>query len=90
MNFCIIAHKANYLAFVASLSFDGATTHQKKATIVITFVDDTAGINPLEMRALTQRLVREQGEVSLIMIDYLQLMQIPGSSGDNGTNETCR
>jgi replicative DNA helicase len=51
------------------------------------FIDDTAGISPSEMRARTRRLVREHGEVGLIMIDYLQLMQIPGSSGDNRTNE---
>ncbi|MEK1938754.1 MAG: replicative DNA helicase [Pseudomonas sp.] len=51
------------------------------------FIDDTAGISPSEMRARTRRLVREHGDVGLIMIDYLQLMQIPGSSGDNRTNE---
>ena len=51
------------------------------------FIDDTAGISPSEMRARTRRLVREHGEVALIMIDYLQLMQIPGSGGDNRTNE---
>lgn len=39
------------------------------------------------MRARTRRLVREHGDVALIMIDYLQLMQIPGSGGDNRTNE---
>ncbi|PTQ68705.1 replicative DNA helicase [Pseudomonas sp. GV071] len=51
------------------------------------FIDDTAGISPSEMRARTRRLVREHGDIALIMIDYLQLMQIPGSSGDNRTNE---
>ncbi|KPY32177.1 Replicative DNA helicase [Pseudomonas syringae pv. primulae] len=51
------------------------------------FIDDTAGISPSEMRARTRRVVREHGDVAMIMIDYLQLMQIPGSSGDNRTNE---
>ncbi|WLG95316.1 replicative DNA helicase [Pseudomonas sp. FP198] len=51
------------------------------------FIDDTAGISPSEMRARTRRLVREHGDIAMIMIDYLQLMQIPGSSGDNRTNE---
>ncbi|UFH49114.1 replicative DNA helicase [Pseudomonas sp. KNUC1026] len=51
------------------------------------FIDDTAGISPSEMRARTRRIVREHGEVGMIMVDYLQLMQIPGSSGDNRTNE---
>ena len=51
------------------------------------FIDDTAGISPTEMRARARRLAREHGEVALIMVDYLQLMRIPGSSGDNRTNE---
>ena len=51
------------------------------------FIDDTAGISPSEMRARTRRLAREHGDIGLIMIDYLQLMQVAGSSGDNRTNE---
>lgn len=51
------------------------------------FIDDTAGISPTEMRARARRLAREHGELALIMVDYLQLMRIPGSSGDNRTNE---
>ena len=51
------------------------------------FIDDTAGISPTEMRARARRLAREHGEIALIMVDYLQLMRIPGSSGDNRTNE---
>ncbi len=50
-------------------------------------IDDTAGISPAEMRARARRVVREHGELGLIMVDYLQLMRIPGSSGDNRTNE---
>ena len=38
------------------------------------------------MRARTRRLAREHGEIALIMVDYLQLMQIPGSSGDSRVN----
>lgn len=51
------------------------------------FIDDTAGISPTEMRARARRLAREHGEIAMIMVDYLQLMRIPGSSGDNRTNE---
>src|SRR5574344_1260584 len=51
------------------------------------FIDDTAGITPSEMRARTRRLVREHGELALIMVDYLQLMQVGGSGGENRTNE---
>jgi len=51
------------------------------------FIDDTAGISPSAMRARARRLVREHGEIALIMVDYLQLMQIPGYGGDNRVNE---
>jgi replicative DNA helicase len=51
------------------------------------FIDDTAGISPTEMRARARRLAREHGDIGMIMVDYLQLMRIPGSSGDNRTNE---
>lgn len=51
------------------------------------FIDDTAGITPSEMRSRTRRLAREHGEIGLIMVDYLQLMQLGGSGADNRTNE---
>lgn len=44
------------------------------------FIDDTAGLSPAEIRARIRRLEREHGEPGLIMIDYLQLMQVPGNS----------
>jgi replicative DNA helicase len=44
------------------------------------FIDDTPGLNPQEMRARIKRIAREQGNPGLIMVDYLQLMQIAGSS----------
>lgn len=44
------------------------------------FIDDTPGLTPQEVRARTRRVTREHGEPGLIMIDYLQLMQVAGSS----------
>ncbi len=41
------------------------------------FIDDTGGLSPTELRARARRLKREHG-LSLIVVDYLQLMQ--GSS----------
>jgi replicative DNA helicase len=38
------------------------------------FIDDTAGISVLEMRAKTRRLIAEQKKLDLIVVDYLQLM----------------
>ena len=51
------------------------------------FIDDTAGLSPMEMRARARRVVREHGDLGLIMIDYLQLMRIGGASSENRTNE---
>ncbi len=38
------------------------------------FLDDTAGISVLEMRAKARRLAAEQKRLDLIIVDYLQLM----------------
>jgi len=50
------------------------------------FIDDTPALSPNELRARVRRLAREHGELGLIVIDYLQLMQVHGSS-ENRTNE---
>lgn len=41
------------------------------------FIDDTAGISLMEMKAKCRRLKMEKG-LDLVMIDYLQLMQMEG------------
>jgi replicative DNA helicase len=43
------------------------------------FIDDTAGLSPTEVRSRARRVARElKQDIGMIMIDYLQLMQIPG------------
>lgn len=44
------------------------------------FVDDTPGLSPQDLRARVRRIAREHGNPGMIMVDYLQLMQIAGSS----------
>lgn len=44
------------------------------------FIDDTAGLTPNEVRARVKRIAREHGNPSLVMIDYIQLMHVGGSS----------
>jgi len=51
------------------------------------FIDDTPGLSPAEMRARSRRLMREHGQLGLIVVDYLQLMQVPGMKADNRTAE---
>ncbi|MEJ2041904.1 MAG: replicative DNA helicase [Reinekea sp.] len=50
------------------------------------FIDDTAGLSPSDIRSRLRRLVREHGDIGMIMIDYLQLMSIKGFS-EGRTNE---
>lgn len=44
------------------------------------FIDDTPGLSPQELRARVRRISREHGNPSMVMVDYLQLMQISGAS----------
>jgi len=50
------------------------------------FIDDSPALSPNDLRARARRLSREHGELGLIVIDYLQLMQVTGTS-ENRTNE---
>ena len=49
------------------------------------FIDDTPALSPTELRARARRLKREH-DLALIVIDYLQLMQVPGHK-ENRTGE---
>ncbi|HHH43884.1 MAG TPA: replicative DNA helicase [Gammaproteobacteria bacterium] len=49
------------------------------------FIDDTPALSPTELRARARRLKREHN-LGLIVIDYLQLMQVPGHK-ENRTGE---
>jgi len=44
------------------------------------FIDDTAALSPMEVRARSRRLMKEHGQLGLIVLDYLQLMQSPSKS----------
>ncbi|WP_222930783.1 replicative DNA helicase [Allochromatium palmeri] len=50
------------------------------------FIDDTPALSPTEVRARARRLKREHGDLGLIVLDYLQLMQAPGV-GENRATE---
>jgi replicative DNA helicase len=50
------------------------------------FIDDTPALSPAEMRARARRMAKEHGQIGMIVIDYLQLMQVPGSN-ENRTAE---
>jgi replicative DNA helicase len=48
------------------------------------FVDETPALTPTEVRARARRLKREKG-LGLIVVDYLQLMQVSGTKENRAT-----
>ena len=48
------------------------------------FIDDTASLTPTDLRARTRRLKREHG-LDLVIIDYLQLMQVSSNNENRAT-----
>jgi replicative DNA helicase len=56
------------------------STAMNKLKDVPLFIDDTAALTPTEVRSRARRVYREQGGLGMIMVDYLQLMQVAGSS----------
>jgi len=59
----------------------GATSQLSDAKI---FVDETPALTPTELRARARRIKREHG-LNLIVVDYLQLMQVPGTKENRAT-----
>jgi replicative DNA helicase len=60
---------------------DSAMTQLSAANI---HVDETPGLTPTEVRARARRLKRERG-LDLIVVDYLQLMQVAGTQENRAT-----
>ena len=59
-----------------------SATDMRDAVIVI---DDTPALSPTVLRARARRMKRER-DIGLIVVDYLQLMQVPNTR-ENRTNE---
>ena len=60
---------------------DSAVSMMSNAKI---FIDDSPGLSPTEVRARARRLKREHG-LGLVIVDYLQLMQVAGTSENRAT-----
>lgn len=61
---------------------NAAVTQMSQAPV---YIDDTPALNPTDLRARARRMKR-QHNIGLIVVDYLQLMQVPGTS-ENRTTE---
>jgi replicative DNA helicase len=48
------------------------------------FIDESPGLSPTELRARARRIKREHG-LDLVVVDYLQLMQVQGSKENRAT-----
>ncbi len=48
------------------------------------FIDDTPSLSPGELRSRARRIAREH-ELGLVVVDYLQLMQVPGNRENRAT-----
>ncbi|MFW6315575.1 MAG: replicative DNA helicase [Cyanobacteriota bacterium] len=51
------------------------------------YIDDTATLTVMEMRSQARRLQAERGQLGLVLLDYLQLME---GGGDNRVQELSR
>jgi replicative DNA helicase len=58
-----------------------ATSQLQEARI---FIDEGAGLTPTELRARARRVKREHG-LNLVVVDYLQLMQVTGTKENRAT-----
>jgi replicative DNA helicase len=60
---------------------NSATSQLSEARI---FIDESPALTPTDLRARARRLKREHG-LDLIVVDYLQLMQVPGTKENRAT-----
>ena len=59
-----------------------ATSQLSEAKILI---DDTPALTPTELRARARRIKRENHGLGLVVVDYVQLMQVPGTKENRAT-----
>ena len=60
---------------------NSATSQLSDARI---FIDESPALTPTDLRARARRLKREHG-LDLVVVDYLQLMQVPGTKENRAT-----
>lgn len=49
------------------------------------YIDDSGGLNPIDLSSRARRMAAEQEELGLIVVDYLQLMQSTDTSENRAT-----
>lgn len=51
------------------------------------YIDDRNNLSPNELRSTCRKVVKEAGALGLVVVDYLQLMQVPGMGSGNRVGE---
>jgi replicative DNA helicase len=60
----------------------GASGQLSEAAI---YIDETPALTPTQLRARARRVDRESRGLGLVIVDYLQLMQVPGTQDNRAT-----
>jgi replicative DNA helicase len=68
--------------FLADSDFDKLTNAAAKLAEANIYIDDTAGLNILELRAKARR-IKSKHQIELIVIDYLQLLRSTSRRGQD-------
>ena len=86
-----VSEISNYHLKVANIPQDlfeklaGATGKLYQSPI---FIDDTSSLTPIEMRSKIRRLKAEHKKLGVVIVDYLQLMDLEGA--ENRVNEISK
>jgi replicative DNA helicase len=72
--------------FLAERDFPKLTTAASKMAKAPMFIDDTAGLSILQLRAKARRMWQQHG-IELFVIDYLQLLRSTATRADNRQQE---
>ncbi len=72
--------------FLSQKHWDCLVTAAGKISQAPIFIDDTPGLNVLELRAKARRL-KSQHNIGFVIVDYLQLMQAAGNRKDSRQQE---
>jgi replicative DNA helicase len=65
--------------------WDRITSASEQLSHARIFIDETPALTPTELRARARRVSRENHGLGLIVVDYLQLMQVPGTKENRAT-----
>jgi replicative DNA helicase len=63
------------------------TTAIQKMQDAQLFIDESPGLNALEVRSRARKLARQCGQLGLVIVDYLQLMSAASLIGENRATE---